>query len=52
VAAPELGRYHLSTTYKKAIVLPAMRLVNIATKKSYPIQSIEVFTKTVGVELP
>jgi hypothetical protein len=29
-----------------------MRLVNVATKKSHPIQRIEVFTKTVGVELP
>ena len=28
-----------------------MRLVNVMTKKSCPIQRIEVFTKTVGVEL-
>lgn len=41
-----------STTCKKAIDFPAMRLVNVTTKKSRPIQRIEVFTKTVGVELP
>jgi len=29
-----------------------MRLVNVTTKKSRPIQRIEVFTKTVDVELP
>jgi hypothetical protein len=51
-AAPSSGRHQTSTTYEKAIDLPAMRLVNVATKKSYPIQRIEVFTKSVGVELP
>jgi hypothetical protein len=42
----------VSTTNENAIDLPAMRLVNVTTKKSCPIQRIEVFTKTVGVELP
>ena len=44
--------YLRSTTCKQSIDLPAMRLVNVATKKSRPIQRIEVFTKTFGVELP
>jgi hypothetical protein len=44
--------YNGSTPCKKSIDLLAMRLVNVATKKSRPIQRIEVFTKTVGVELP
>lgn len=47
-----IARSPSSTTCKKAIDLPAMRLVNVATKKSHSIQRIEVFTKTVGVELP
>ena len=53
ISAEQLSsRYYSSATYGKVIDRPAMRLVNVATKKSRPIQRIEVFTKTVGVELP
>jgi hypothetical protein len=34
--------HNSSTTYEEAIDFPAMRLVNIATKKSRPIQTIEI----------